>query len=90
MYSNKFQKLISGETTTEPVDQLDIKTYAKYVLKTGSITEKRELLSSLKSRVVCEDKIVEHRYFYDRGTGDIFKELFADIHQFFNNDSMYP
>ena len=53
---NEFQKLISGETTTEPTDQLDIKTYAKYVLKTGSITEKRELLSSLRSRVVYLDK----------------------------------
>ena len=33
-----------------------MKNYAKYILQVGSISEKRELLASLKSKVVLEDR----------------------------------
>ncbi len=37
---------------------LDIRAYAKYLLKEGSIIEKREILSCLKSQLVLKDRIV--------------------------------
>ncbi|MCX6746457.1 MAG: hypothetical protein NTX00_05640 [Candidatus Parcubacteria bacterium] len=35
---------------------LDIKNYAKYILKEGSVYEKRDLLSNLRSKLVLKDK----------------------------------
>ncbi len=37
-------------------DVVDVKTYAKYLLAEGTISEKRELLGHLKSRLVFKDK----------------------------------
>jgi len=36
--------------------EVDIKNYAKYLLEDGTIVEKRELLTNLKSRLVLENK----------------------------------
>ena len=53
---NKFQstvlKMNGRESEINKKQDFDIKTYAKYVLKDGTIQEKRELLASLKSRLV--------------------------------------
>ena len=53
---NKFQstvlKMNGKESEINKNQEFDIKTYAKYVLKDGTIQEKRELLASLKSRLV--------------------------------------
>ncbi len=53
---NKFQstvlKMNGRENEVRKDQEFDIKTYAKYVLKDGTIQEKRELLASLKSRLV--------------------------------------
>lgn len=38
---------------------IDIRTYAKYILREGSIVEKRELLGCLKSQVILTDKIIK-------------------------------
>ena len=40
------------------IDENDITTreYAKYVLKEGSISEKRDLLGHLRSRLILQDK----------------------------------
>jgi hypothetical protein len=35
---------------------IDIRNYAKYLLKQGTIIEKRELLSCFKSRLILKDK----------------------------------
>ena len=35
---------------------VDMRVYARYVLKEGSSIEKRELLANLKSRIICNDK----------------------------------
>jgi len=54
----KFRRGILGlakETLNEEKD-LDIKTYAKYLLKEGTITEKRELLANIKSRLKFRNK----------------------------------
>ncbi len=42
-------------------DEFDAKGYAIYLLTEGSITEKRELLSNLKSRLILKDKMITLR-----------------------------
>lgn len=37
-------------------DDTDIRNYAKYILKEGSVSEKRELLRNLRSRILYKDK----------------------------------
>lgn len=53
-----YNKGIFGVTGSEFDKQkdLDIRSYAKYVLKNGSITEKRDVLGCLKSKLVMRDK----------------------------------
>jgi hypothetical protein len=41
------------------IPSIDPKSYAKYLLKSGSTIEKRELLGSLKSGLILKDKILE-------------------------------
>ncbi len=48
---DKIEEKIRKET-----DDIDFKTYVKYLLKEGSITEKRELLINLKSWLVLKNK----------------------------------
>jgi len=38
------------------VTEIDIRNYAKYILQEGTIIEKRELLSYLKSKLVLENR----------------------------------
>lgn len=54
----KFSKGILGVTGNdfEKQKDLDIRNYAKYVLKEGSILEKREVLACLESKLVMRDK----------------------------------
>jgi len=40
------------ESEIDKLHKFDLKTYAKYILQDGSITEQREILSSLKSRLI--------------------------------------
>ena len=55
---NRLQRLATRGTPKMKIDENDIATreYAKYVLKEGSISEKRELLGHLRSRLVLNDK----------------------------------
>lgn len=55
---NKFQNMIFGEKLNNKRQKpaVDMRVYAKYVLKEGSATEKRELLANLRSRIVLKDK----------------------------------
>jgi len=43
------------EGNIKPI-KIDLKTYAKYLLKEGSVIEKRELLSCLKSKLVIKER----------------------------------
>ncbi len=54
----KFQTGVLGKDMNKKPKQkeLNIKNYAKYILREGSIYEKRELLSNLRSRLVYKDK----------------------------------
>ncbi|MEX0909917.1 MAG: recombinase family protein [Candidatus Paceibacterota bacterium] len=54
---NKFRTGVLGATKQkESVTEVDIRNYAKYLLKEGSIMEKRELLMHLRSRLVLDNK----------------------------------
>jgi len=54
---NKFQGVVFGTSKSEPKNkEINIRTYAKYLLKEGSIIEKRELLGNLRSRLVYINK----------------------------------
>lgn len=52
-----FQSSVLGkkEKITEP-DDVNIRAYARYILQEGSITEKRQLLGNLKSRLMYRNK----------------------------------
>ena len=53
---SKMQKFFLGTKGKVDVKGVDIRGYAKYVLKEGSNEEKREILGCLKSRIYLADK----------------------------------
>ena len=54
---NIFQRSVLGSTDKiKNTQDTDIRNYAKYILKEGSVSEKRELLGNLRSRIVYKDK----------------------------------
>ena len=55
---NKLQKIVNNKTGQALVEENDvnIRQYAKYLLKEGSVVEKRELLANLRSQLVYKDK----------------------------------
>ncbi len=58
---SKFQRIVFGSSSDlAPYQQeeVNVRTYAKYLLREGSITEKRHLLGNLKSKLVYTDKVV--------------------------------
>lgn len=58
---NEFQESVLGDEPNKNVEpkKLDVRTYAKYMLKRGSITEKRELLTLLRSKIVYTHRKVK-------------------------------
>ena len=57
---NIFQRSVLGTVAKSNKDHVtDIRNYAKYILKEGVITEKRELLANLRSKIVYKDKTLE-------------------------------
>jgi hypothetical protein len=56
---NIFQRSVLGSTDKIGNRQdSDIRNYAKYILKEGMVTEKRELLANLRSRIIYKDKLL--------------------------------
>ncbi|MDD4089851.1 MAG: recombinase family protein [Tissierellia bacterium] len=55
---NRFQSMVFGEKQNikKQKPAVDMRVYAKYVLKEGSATGKRELLANLRSRIVLKNK----------------------------------
>lgn len=50
---NRFQKsVLNTKGSSTPITTFDVKSYAKYILKEGQMSEKRELMASLQSRLV--------------------------------------
>ncbi|MEX0650390.1 MAG: hypothetical protein WD200_05300 [Candidatus Andersenbacteria bacterium] len=55
----KFQAVLGGGKPNADSKEVDIRIYAKYLLANGSITEKRELLANLKSKIIYRDRKLE-------------------------------
>lgn len=54
---NIFQRSVLGtKDKAQARNDMDIRNYAKYILKEGTVNEKRELLVNLRSRIVYKDK----------------------------------
>lgn len=54
----KFQQSVLGTKTKVQVGDIDIRNYAKYLLREGMPVEKRELLSCLKSKILLKGKMI--------------------------------
>ncbi|MEO6536176.1 MAG: recombinase family protein [Candidatus Paceibacterota bacterium] len=55
----KFQQAIANTKTKIQVGDIDIRNYAKYLLREGADIEKRELLGCLRSRIMLSDKAIK-------------------------------
>lgn len=56
----KFQKGVLGiKENPKAEKEIDIRTYAKYLLREGSVIEKRELLACMKSKLIIVKKVVK-------------------------------
>lgn len=57
---NEFQESVLGQKSKEKitVKDVDIRNYAKHILRKRSVYEKRELLSHLRSKLILRSKIV--------------------------------
>ena len=57
---NRFQKIVlqmnGKENEIDKLREFDMKMYAKYLLKDGSITEQRELIATMQSRLIIKNK----------------------------------
>ena len=52
----KFTRSLFGDTADVSAKDIDIKDYVKFLLKEGSIEEKREILGCFKSEVILKNK----------------------------------
>ena len=55
----QFQTMLGTAQQEITKTDVDMRNYAKYVLRTGSSVEKRELLAHLRGRLILQDKIVQ-------------------------------
>ena len=53
---NKMRTSLLGIKENDKADDINAREYAKYVLKSGTMHEKRELLSNLKNKIVLKDR----------------------------------
>jgi DNA invertase Pin-like site-specific DNA recombinase len=54
----KFQRIILGTKEKIEVNDVDIRNYAKYVLKEAKDQEKRDLLGCLNSKIILKNKLI--------------------------------
>lgn len=52
----KFNQVVLGNKEKVEVGEIDIRNYAKYILRNGTDGEKRELLGCLKSKITLSNK----------------------------------
>lgn len=52
----KFQQMTLGRNDDIAVKEIDIRNYAKYLLREGTDLEKRELLGCLKGNILLSEK----------------------------------
>jgi hypothetical protein len=53
---NKFRSGVLGHKQDKIEVDVDTRNYAKYLLKDGTLMEKRELLSCLRSKLILKEK----------------------------------
>jgi hypothetical protein len=64
---NAFQETVFGRDPRQsPPAAVDVKAYAKYLLRDGSLSEKREILSQLRARLIYRDQKI---YLQEEGAG---------------------
>lgn len=54
----KFQRTVLCVKESVEIGDVDIRNYAKYILRDGTNIEKRELLSCLRSKIFLKEKII--------------------------------
>lgn len=54
----KFHRVVLGNKDKIEVNEIDIRNYAKYILREGQDVEKRELLGCLKNKIILNNKIL--------------------------------
>lgn len=54
----KFQQVVLGIKEKIVIADIDVRNYAKYILREGSNEEKRELLSAMKSKISIKDGMI--------------------------------
>lgn len=54
----KFQQSVLGIKQEIQINDIDIRNYAKFILKDGTIEEKRELLTCFKSKILLKEKCI--------------------------------
>ena len=55
------REILGKEATETEIDEVNIKSYAKYILREGNREEKREILCNLKSEIFIKDAKVSLR-----------------------------
>ena len=54
----KFQQAVLGVKAKVEIADVDIRNYAKYLLREGADVEKRELLGCLRSKIILTSKVI--------------------------------
>jgi site-specific DNA recombinase len=54
----KLQAMFLGKAKTEKIESVDLREYAKFVLKEGTVLEKRSILECLKSEIIIRHKLI--------------------------------
>lgn len=54
----KFQQMLLGKKEKVTIEEVDIRNYAKYVLRDGKDIEKREILGCLRGKILLKNKTV--------------------------------
>lgn len=52
----KFHRMLSGEKTDADSSNIDIKSYVKFLLKDGTVEEKRSIMTCFSSQIVLKNK----------------------------------
>ena len=56
----KFESgLLGVKSTAVKIANIDIRNYAKYILRDGTIAEKREMLTCLRSKITMTEKQIK-------------------------------
>lgn len=55
----KLQAMFLGRKKTDSIEPIDLKDYAKFVLKEGTVLEQRSVLDCIGSQLLLQNKQVE-------------------------------